>query len=202
MKDRIPGAPGQYKAVVTEADLQKMQAGEEFAITMTRDDHPIEEGTPYSKAAVLPDALALSICPNVEDPTPADALEALHAKAVESSDHPGCYYRMVAGEMEWINPPVLFQKEYRTTERFMGRPVYTKLLYAKLDSSTVQIEATGYAAVKWHGFTTLGDSLPTENANAAWAISVQLSGSFIIFRSGNSVVENAPEAYIQVWYTK
>ena len=77
MTDRIPGAPGQYKAVVTQEELQKLQSSEEFTITMTRDDQPITEGTPYSKAAVLPDALAQQICPDVEDPSPADALAAL-----------------------------------------------------------------------------------------------------------------------------
>lgn len=77
MKDRVPGAPGQYKALVTETELQKMHAGEQFTITMTRDDQPIVEGTPYSKAAVLPDALAQLLCPDKEDPTPADALAAL-----------------------------------------------------------------------------------------------------------------------------
>lgn len=81
MKDRVPGAPGQYKAVVTEAELQKMHAGEQFAITMTRDDQPIVEGTPYSKAAVLPDALATQLCPGIADPTPADALAALLPKS-------------------------------------------------------------------------------------------------------------------------
>ena len=80
MTDRIPGAPGQYQAVITEAALQKMQAGEEFTITLTRDDRPVVEGTPYSKAAVLPDALAQSLCPDIADPTPADALAALHSK--------------------------------------------------------------------------------------------------------------------------
>ena len=79
MTDRIPGAPGQYKATVTAAELEKMQNGEAFTITMTRDDQPIVEGTPYNKASVLPDDLAGSICPNVEDPAPADALRALLA---------------------------------------------------------------------------------------------------------------------------
>ena len=77
MKDRIPGAPGQYKAVVAEAELLNMQSGKEFIITMTRDDQPLEEGTPYSKAAVLPDELAEQLCPGLEDPTPADAFQAL-----------------------------------------------------------------------------------------------------------------------------
>jgi len=55
MTDRVPGAPGQYSAVVTAEELLKMQNGENFTITLTRDDHPITEGTPYSKAAVLPE---------------------------------------------------------------------------------------------------------------------------------------------------
>lgn len=80
MTDRVPGAPGQYKATVTEEELQKMQSGVEFTITMTRDDQPIVEGTPYSKAAVLPDALAAQLCPEVDDPTPADALQAIHSR--------------------------------------------------------------------------------------------------------------------------
>lgn len=81
MTDRVPGAPGQYKATVTEAELQKLQAGEAFTITLTRDDQPITEGTPYSKAAVLPDELAALLCPDIADPTPADALAALQKLA-------------------------------------------------------------------------------------------------------------------------
>lgn len=77
MTDRKPGAPGQFKAIITLADLQKIQNGEEFTIVLTRDDQPITEGTPYSKAAVLPDELAAVICPNILDPTPADALGSL-----------------------------------------------------------------------------------------------------------------------------
>lgn len=77
MKDRQPGAPGQYKAVITAAELQKLQAGDQFTITLTRDDQPLVEGTPYNKASVLPDDLAAIICPDVLDPTPADALGGL-----------------------------------------------------------------------------------------------------------------------------
>lgn len=77
MKDRIAGAPGRYSAVVTGGEYQKLLSGQPFAITMTRDDEPVVEGTPYNKAAVLPDNLATLLCPGVEDPTPADALGAL-----------------------------------------------------------------------------------------------------------------------------
>lgn len=81
MKDRIAGAPGQYSAVVTAGEYQKLQSGHPFTITLTRDDKPEVEGTPYNKAAVLPDSLAKKICPNISDPTPADALAALAQKA-------------------------------------------------------------------------------------------------------------------------
>ena len=45
--------------------------------------------------------------------------------AVESDDYAGCYYRIIDGETEWINPPMLNEVEYRTTERYLGKPVYT-----------------------------------------------------------------------------
>jgi hypothetical protein len=131
MKDRVPGAPGQYKAVISEAELQKMNAGEQFAITMTRDDQPIVEGTPYSKAAVLPDDVAEQICPNIEDPTPADVFLALQknkAPAIKDTNYTGCYYRMVDGNKEWINPPMVIGVEYRTTERYNGKVVYKKAI--------------------------------------------------------------------------
>ena len=77
MTDRIPGAPGRYQASLSPDQLEKMQNGEPFAITLSRDDAPVVEGTPYSKAAVLPDDLAKRLCPDVEDPAPKDALAAL-----------------------------------------------------------------------------------------------------------------------------
>lgn len=46
---------------------------------------------------------------------------------IESTDYPGCYYRMVDGEQEWINPPMVCGAKYRTTERFEGAAVYTML---------------------------------------------------------------------------
>lgn len=77
MTDRQTANPGQYKAVVSVAELAKMQNGEEFVLHLTRDDHPLTEGTPYNKESVLPDELAAALCPDIPNPTPADALAAL-----------------------------------------------------------------------------------------------------------------------------
>lgn len=56
------------------------------------------------------------------------ALSAYYAPATESTDYPGCYYRMVNGAQEWINPPMVADVEYLTTERWNGKPVYTKYI--------------------------------------------------------------------------
>lgn len=42
----------------------------------------------------------------------------------ESADYPGCYFRRTDAVTEWDNPPMLTGREYRTTERFLGKPVY------------------------------------------------------------------------------
>lgn len=84
MTDRVPGMPGRCTGLVTGEELQKLQSGEPFAITLRRDDQPIKEGTPYSKAAVLPDALASALCPEVDDPAPKDAFAALQEKKADS----------------------------------------------------------------------------------------------------------------------
>ena len=44
---------------------------------------------------------------------------------IESVDCPGCFYHKVGSELEWINPPMLNENEYRTMERYLGKPVYT-----------------------------------------------------------------------------
>lgn len=85
MTDRQPGAPGQYKMTVDASQSQKLMTGEPVTVTLTRDDQPLVEGTPYNKASVLPDDLAAKVCPDVTDPTPADALKGMTVKSVEAT---------------------------------------------------------------------------------------------------------------------
>lgn len=77
MTDRVPGAPGQYILTIDASVAQKILTGQPVAVTLVRDDQPLVEGTPYNKASVLPDDLAEVICPDVLDPTPADAFRGL-----------------------------------------------------------------------------------------------------------------------------
>lgn len=57
-----------------------------------------------------------------------EATEWVHSLFVESDQHPGCYYRMVDGQQEWVNPPMVPGVEYRTTERHNGKVKYKKLV--------------------------------------------------------------------------
>lgn len=59
--------------------------------------------------------------------TPLNA-ETFNKRMIESDEYPGCYYRMVDGETEWLNPPMVADVEYRTTERCNGKPVYVKYI--------------------------------------------------------------------------
>ena len=77
-----------------------MQRGEPFAITLTRDDAPVVEGTPYSKAAVLPDELAQKLCPDVIDPAPKDALAALHKITAQGESGNWAYRKWENGVAE------------------------------------------------------------------------------------------------------
>lgn len=75
MTDRVPSKPGQYTAVIEPDTAANVSIGAPFTITLTRDDQPVTEGTPYNKASVLPDELADMLCPGVSDPTPAQAVK-------------------------------------------------------------------------------------------------------------------------------
>ena len=46
--------------------------------------------------------------------------------AKESTSYPGCFYRTVGGVTEWLNPPMMAGKEYRTVEHNRGKPVYVQ----------------------------------------------------------------------------
>ena len=55
----------------------------------------------------------------------------------ESTKYPGCFYRVVDGEEEWVNPPMLPSAAYRTTKRYKGYPVYTTAFpISKLEGDT------------------------------------------------------------------
>ena len=151
MTDRLPGAPGRCKAVVTAEELQKMQSGNEFAITLRRDDQPILEGTPYSKAAVLPDAVAAALCPGADDPTPGDAFRALQSQKADT-------VRKVYGNMitlaDAASTPLqgfkLYGKTTQVSADVPGDPVAMENVG---DSGSVEVKVTGKNIANIYGFS-------------------------------------------------
>lgn len=98
-------------------------------------------------------------------PTPA---EIGAEPAIADSSHPNCYYRMVNGVKEWINPPMIAGVEYRTTKRYNGNPIYTK----NIDCGTMPVGSssgpmtatveTGTNHLKitnWYIYAVSGDEL-------------------------------------------
>ena len=58
-------------------------------------------------------------------------------------------YRIKGGEWEYENPPMQLGQEYRTTERFNGRPVYVMAFYyGSLPASTGKDVAHGIANIR------------------------------------------------------
>lgn len=150
MQDRQPGAPGQYKALLTAEEFQKMQAEKQFTITMNRDDQPIVEGTPYSKAAVLPDNIAEKICQNFVNPTPADAFYALYTgKAAATKSATGNILKV----NDAIRAPLYGLTIYgKTTQNGTPTPENPAELVSAGASGTLQTAALGKNLFSIQGF--------------------------------------------------
>lgn len=138
----------------------------------------------------------------------------VNASGIESIDYPGCYYRMVNGVVEWFNPPMLLGDEYRTQERYLGKPVYRKLIWggplpnsgytsASIASGCIIIQAVCYTttAASASGVTpsTISDVIPWNN-NDDNGINMSAFKNFVslwckINRSSSNFV-----AYL--WYIK
>ena len=71
----------------------------------------------------------------------------------EDTEYPGCFYRMVDGEKEWLNPPMVDDVAYPTVERDNGRRVWVGVLnFGKISAPTsvgVTFENIGYNEETW-----------------------------------------------------
>ena len=117
-------------------------------------------------------------------------------------------------EWEFVNPPMLLGVEYRTTERYLGKPVYVKVVDCGLvvDSKTVDLglsnpdiitdavvilqRAPGPAFYTSAGIGDYGFSYFLNYYNAT-----PRTGS-IIFHVGNSLNSTPSQGYATIKYTK
>jgi hypothetical protein len=122
---------------------------------------------------------------------------------VEDTDYPGCHYKMVGENKEWLNPPMAVGVEYRTTERYQGKSVYTKLVdFGNLPTNSTKwvdhnVKATAFMRLEGKA----GDTVFPRVGNGNWAeMGVMLTGNSIgVCVTGDSYNILAT---VQIWYTK
>lgn len=108
---------------------------------------------------------------------------------------------------EYINPPTNLGVEYRTTERYLGKPVYTKLVgCGALPNATRKTINHGIANVQYmlrYAATCVTgdylDSLPSWYSDTDYC-TVYASTTQIVLRTPNDLSNRTANA--QLWYTK
>lgn len=120
-------------------------------------------------------------------------------------------YATYIGEWEWVNPPMKLGVEYRTTERYMGKPVYVMVVdcgvapskgetWVKINkeiSRFISIDAVSYADATSQ--TTLPDSI--ESCKAVLVMSSQ-SPYILVKTTTDNYATNGYHVYARIKYTK
>lgn len=161
-----------------------------FYATVVRADEPTEIGTPLNAHTF-------------------NGMLAGLAPAVESVDHPGCYYRVVNGATEWVNPPLLPGVAYKTTERFNGEVVFTALVDCGEMPNNSQkaiehnigmnkvIRFCGYA-----GTTALPLNMNDWATGSQRLITIDVSVSTTAVYIKSNYDASANSGMVQVWFTR
>lgn len=124
-----------------------------------------------------------------------------------------CFYSVRGGwqPWEWVNPPMQLGTEYRTTERYQGKPVYAQLVnfgYGPNNTNahvTKTIENIG-GIVRWSG--VMSDGCPFPFDNHMYSPSHVVNG--IVYKTSNNLHvdlyanedKSTTTMYIFVFYTK
>ena len=149
----------------------------------------------------MPTAQDVGARPNTWTPT---AAEVGAAPAIQSYAYAGCYYRMVGDEREWINPPMVLGEEYRTTERYNGSPVYTKVLdFGNLPNTTTKSINCGVHASNMLSMTLRAVAtaeMTNEIGGSAYAGTIFMWESTICIRTPSD--KSSFHGYITTKYTK
>lgn len=117
------------------------------------------------------------------------------------------------GPWEYVNPPMELSKEYRTTERYRGKPVYVKIVSFKPEEAisgnkTIVIPhgIDGFSLpIRINGRSSSGYTFPyiTSNANGVVATSVlRVSETDIYVCTVNDAWTTNVTWYFDVYYTK
>ena len=127
----------------------------------------------------------------------------------------GCYYRLVdVGDqwpaIEWINPPMHPSVEYRTSERWKGKPVYCKVfeigtadIPAASGSKRVEIGIEHTNIVRYHclaSYSTNCVQLPYADSTGN-SLTVRVMGTGLFFTASNTTFSGYTATFT-VYYVK
>lgn len=124
------------------------------------------------------------------------------ARAIPSTDHPGCYYRMIDGVTEWVNPPMMIGIEYRTTERYLGKPVYVKVVDfgpgANNAEKSVEHGARNAIVIDYGGYAKRGNG----ELSVPWKTNSTLSASDTVIVMTSNANYSGYNVYVWIKYYK
>ena len=100
---------------------------------------------------------------------------------------------------EYENPPMMLGVEYRTTERWNSKVVYTRIVdcLGAVDGAWVNLYTTYTTMIRYAGIFNNADTLPVENIGNYARIQV-LDGYAVISQKGYDGLN----IKVQLWYTK
>lgn len=131
----------------------------------------------------------------------------LDALGIEDVTYPGCYYRIVNDATEWINPPMVAGNEYRTTERWNRKVVYTKLIHCgtvTTGKNTIPTSLSGITAIVKYvahiGVIPLPYLPNGLNTADGYFATAGVQDDNIYLNVGSPL--SGRTAYVQIWYTK
>lgn len=105
---------------------------------------------------------------------------------------------------EWVHPPMVVGTEYRTTERYQGKPVYTKLVNCGSLPSSERKQVSHSISnienvIRCVGQRSNGDSIPSKYAESDYSSIFAGTHSIYIYVGTDM---SATTANAQLWYTK
>ena len=165
--------------------------------------------TSISASDITDERLNNTVCGLMSDGVTLYGADEMGGNAAEDSTHPGCYYRSNGGAIEWINPPMEKGVEYRTTDRYTGKVVYTALVDCGTvtPGSRIDIDTNfvGNTVVRYAGVSEVY-ALPfinttLDDASTAWADVIVVSGKIRVRVKAGPAFGNR-KAFVQVWYTR
>ena len=113
---------------------------------------------------------------------------------------------------EYSDPPMVPGVEYRTTERWNGFAVYTKLFdlgKVPIGETNADIGIHGVGSgglpglIRHYAFTATGRSAVSVGASVGdWEVSVNIADGKAYIKGGSGIGNNNESLYLQVWYIK